>query len=65
MTMIRTASRQVAVDLQPPINHLTLTMIKQPKKGPKFKLKAAEARHMLPVTESILKHFSLSALPTK
>ena len=43
--------------LQPPVSKLTMGMIRVSGKPPKLKLKAAEGRHMLPITVIILEWF--------
>ena len=47
LLMIRLASKRLR--MQPPINNLTMTMIRKSGQPPKMALKAAEARHLLPV----------------
>ena len=53
--LVRWASKQFG--LPSPINDLTLSMFRKDNGRIKFKLKAAEARHMLPVTIRILELF--------
>ena len=56
--MIKIASKELDMN-QPPIYHLEYTQIRaSPDSAPKLKVKAAEARHMVPVTHFILKRFS-------
>ena len=57
LDMIKIASKELDMK-QPPIYHLEYTQIRaSPDSAPKLKVKAAEARHMVPVTHFILKRF--------
>ena len=51
LNMMRMMARFLDVDM--PIGDLTVTMFKQQKKQPKFKLKAAEGRYILPIIRAM------------
>eukprot|EP00959_Pyramimonas_sp_CCMP1952_P412068 8634739-Pyramimonas_sp.AAC.1 len=56
LTMIRIGSRNVPWLDGPPINNLTLGMIKPDGKAPSLRTKAADTRHMVAVVHWILQH---------
>ena len=45
---IKQAAKAIGME-RPPVNRVTFTMIQQPGKAPKLRIKAAESRYMLPV----------------
>ena len=55
LTLIRQAGKAAHLD-NPPINNLTMGMIKNSGKPPKMKTKAAESRYLLTATVYLLKH---------
>jgi len=46
-----------SLNMDPPFHDLRYTMFGRPNKSPKLKLKAAEARYLLPVLEFVLREF--------
>ena len=65
MTMVRSGAKALDQD-RPPINKLTMTMITAGGgKSPKLKVKAAEARYLLPIVQHILEHYVAMDTPHK
>ena len=55
INLIKRSSKAVCQD-RPPINNLTIGMLKSPGKNPRLKVKAAESRYFLPVVRHLLEH---------
>ena len=64
MDLIRTASPRVGQQ-RPPINTITIAMIRKEKKAPQLSAKGAESRHLLPVICYILRHYFPADTPEK
>jgi hypothetical protein len=59
LALMSWAAKQCGV--APPVNKITLAMLKKSGKPPKLKLKAAEGRHLVPLTLKILKLFPMNS----